>query len=49
LGEIREGFLADLTILDSDIRDIHPAMLRKVGIAATVVNGRVAYSYEGVQ
>ena len=47
LGEIREGFLADLTILDSDIRDIHPAMLRKVGVAATVVNGRVAYSYEG--
>ena len=48
LGEIREGFLADLTILDSDIRDIHPAMLRKVGVAATIVNGRVAYSYEGV-
>jgi predicted amidohydrolase YtcJ len=48
LGEIREGFLADLTILDSDIRDIHPAMLRKVGVATTVVNGRVAYSYEGV-
>ncbi len=48
LGEIREGFLADLTILDSDIRDIHPAMLRKVGVAATVVNGRLIYSYEGV-
>ena len=48
LGEIREGSLADLTILDSDIRSIHPAMLRRVGIAATIVNGRVAYSYEGV-
>jgi len=48
LGEIREGFLADLTILDSDIRNIHPAMLRKVGVAATIVNGQVAYSYEGV-
>jgi predicted amidohydrolase YtcJ len=45
---MREGFLTDLTILDSDTRNIHPAMLRKVGVAATVVNGRVAYSYEGV-
>ncbi len=47
LGEVREGFLADLTILDSDIRDIHPAMLRKVGIAVTIVNGVKVYSYEG--
>jgi predicted amidohydrolase YtcJ len=47
LGEIREGALADLTVLDSDIEGMHPAMLRKVGVAATVVNGQVAYSYEG--
>jgi len=47
LGELREGFLADLTILDSDIRNIHPAMLRKVGIATTIVNGERVYSYEG--
>lgn len=47
LGEVREGALADLTVLDSSIEGMHPAMLRKVGVAATIVNGIVAYSYEG--
>jgi len=48
LGELKEGLIADLTILDSDVREMHPAMLRKVGIVATIVRGRVVYSYEGI-
>ena len=42
------GHRADLVVLDSDIGGMHPAMLRKVGIAATVANGRVVFSYEGI-
>ncbi len=48
LGEVKVGALGDLTVLDSDIEGMHPAMLRKVGVAATIVNGNLAYSYEGV-
>jgi hypothetical protein len=47
-AEVREGGRADLVVLDSAIDGMHPAMLRKVGIAATLTNGRVVYSYEGV-
>ncbi len=47
LGTVREGAAADLTVLDSDIDAMHPALLRKVGVAATIVNGRVVFSYEG--
>jgi hypothetical protein len=46
-AQIIEGGRADFTLLDSDIDGIHPAMLRKVGTAATVVDGRVVYSFEG--
>jgi predicted amidohydrolase YtcJ len=45
--QIREGEAADLTLLDSDINGMHPAMLRKVGVAASVVDGEVVYSFEG--
>ncbi len=44
---MEEGGVASLTILDSDIEEMHPAMLRKVGVAATVVNGETVYSFEG--
>lgn len=47
-GSIREGGVADLTLLDSDIREMHPALLRKVGVAATIVGGKIVYSYEGL-
>lgn len=46
-GSVREGLRADLVLLDSNIEGMHPALLRKVGVAATLVDGRVAYSYEG--
>ncbi len=45
--QLSAGAPADLTLLDSNIEGMHPAMLRKVGAAATVVGGRLAYSYEG--
>ncbi|HUK75310.1 MAG TPA: amidohydrolase, partial [Nitrososphaerales archaeon] len=44
LGAVREGGAADLTVLDSDVRGMHPALLRKVGVAATLVEGRIVYS-----
>jgi hypothetical protein len=47
-GSVREGLRADLVLLDSNIEGMHPALLRKVGIAATLVDGRVVYSYEGL-
>jgi predicted amidohydrolase YtcJ len=47
-SELVEGAVADLTLLDSDVEDMHPAMFRKVGTAATIVDGRLAYSFEGV-
>ena len=47
LGALGEGRSADLTILDSDIRGTHPAILRRVRVAATIVNGSVVYSSDG--
>ncbi len=47
-GLIKEGMMADLTVLDSNLSDTHPAMIRRVGIAITIVAGRIAYSYEGL-
>ena len=46
---IRAGADANLTLFDADVEGIHPAMLRKVGVAATVVGGVLAFSYEGSQ
>jgi predicted amidohydrolase YtcJ len=40
-----EGSLADFTLLDSMVEGMHPALFRKVGIAATVVGGSPAYSF----
>jgi len=40
-----EGAPANLTLLDSDISGIHPALLRKVGVLATIVGGTPVHSY----
>ena len=42
---LSEGGVADLTLLDSDITGMHPALLRKVGVLATVVGGNVVHSF----
>lgn len=44
---IRVGARADFTLLDSDVEGMHAAMLRKVGVAATIVGGELVYSFEG--
>lgn len=41
---LKEDSLGDLTLLDSDIRKAHPTLLRRVGVAATIVGGELAYS-----
>jgi predicted amidohydrolase YtcJ len=48
MGEVREGAAADLVLLDSNVEGYHPALLRKVGVAATIVDGKLVYSYEGL-
>lgn len=42
-GMLREGMLADLVLLDRDIRSIPPAEIRETQVMATVVGGRVVY------
>jgi predicted amidohydrolase YtcJ len=44
---VEEGSLADFTLLDSDITGMHPALLRKVGVSATVVGGTLVHSILG--
>jgi predicted amidohydrolase YtcJ len=44
-GELVEGAPANLTLLDSSIEGIHPALLRKVGVLATVVDGTLVHCY----
>lgn len=39
------GAPADFTLFDSDIRGMHPALFRKVGVLATVVNGVAVHSF----
>ena len=46
-GGLQEGGVADLTLLDSDVAGLHPAMVRKVGVAAVVASGALAYSALG--
>ena len=45
-GKISEGAAATFTVLDSNVTEMHPALLRKVGILATVVEGSVVHSYD---
>ncbi len=44
---LTEGGAANLTLLDSDIAGIHPALLRKVGVLATLVEGSLVHSFGG--
>jgi predicted amidohydrolase YtcJ len=44
---LAEGSPANFTLLDSDTRGMHPALFRKVGVLATVVDGKVVHSYGG--
>lgn len=44
-ASLSEGTPANLTLLDSDVSDMHPALLRKVGVLATVVDGAVVHSF----
>lgn len=46
-GVLREGGRADFTVLNSDLEGMHPAKLRNMAVAATVVGGKVVYSLEG--
>jgi len=45
LEGLSEGAPADLTLLDSDISGLHPALFRKVGVLATIVGGKAVHSY----
>jgi predicted amidohydrolase YtcJ len=42
-GVLREGMLADLVLIDRDLRVIPPAEIRNAEVVATVVGGRVVY------
>ncbi|MDG6920060.1 MAG: amidohydrolase [Nitrososphaerota archaeon] len=42
---LSEGGPADLTILDTAVAGMHPALVRRVKPLATVVDGALAYSY----
>jgi predicted amidohydrolase YtcJ len=44
---VKEGTTAGLTLLDSDVREMHPALLRKVSVAATLADGELVYSSFG--
>ena len=42
-GSIAPGQLADLVLLDADPLTVDPAAIRDIGVAMTIVGGRVAY------
>ena len=43
LGVVQEGFLADFTIVDGDLRSVEPAAIRELSIAGTMVGGTWVY------
>ena len=43
LGRIREGFLADLAVLDRNPLEVDPSELKEVEVDLTVVGGRVVW------
>ena len=47
-GQVTVGSPANLTLLDTDTEGMHPALLRKVEVSATLVGGNVAHSFLGV-
>jgi len=44
---IREGAPADLTLLDSNVEAMHPALFRKVGVTAVVIRGELVSPSDG--
>jgi hypothetical protein len=46
-GTIVPGKLADLTILDRDVRAVDPSLLREARVLATVVEGEAVFALEG--
>jgi predicted amidohydrolase YtcJ len=44
-AHLAEGAPANLTLLDSDTTGMHPALLRRVGVLATVVDGSAVHSF----
>jgi len=46
-GTIEQGKLADLTILDRDVRVVDPSTLREARVLATVVEGEAVFALEG--
>ena len=44
-SSLSEGAPANLTLLDSEVSGMHPALLRKVGVLSTVVGGAAVHSY----
>ena len=42
-GVLREGMLADIVVLDRDIRSVPAAEIRDAQVTATVVGGKVVY------
>jgi predicted amidohydrolase YtcJ len=44
---VEVGAPANLTLVDSDITGMHPALFRKLGVLATIVDGSVVHSIGG--
>jgi predicted amidohydrolase YtcJ len=47
LGNLSGGYRADVVLLDSIVEGMHPALLRKVRVATSIVRGMVVYSSDG--
>lgn len=43
-GRIKEGYLADFTVLDEDIFEIDPMKIKDIKAAMTIIGGKVVYS-----
>jgi len=43
LGRIRDGYLADIAVLDRNPFDIDPTELEDVAVDMTIVNGEIVY------
>ena len=43
-GSIEVGKLADLVLLDADLRDLEPEALREIRVMMTIVNGQVVWA-----
>jgi len=43
LGVVQQGFLADFTVVDGDLRSVEPASIRELAITGTMVGGKWMY------